>query len=105
MNNINNRRIHRRRHDILIRAQLNLLQRPSQLLRLTDIDRHEFQDAVLRYDAEDERAAGLGVLRHEGDTSGARLDHACAGFVEGAFGVDGDCFGGCDAEGTFDFCW
>lgn len=90
MDDINNRGIHRSRGDVIIRSKQELAQRTTELLRIGDIDGNEFQDTVLRDDAENVGPLGLAIAGDEGDTAGARFQHAPTGIVERALGVDGD---------------
>lgn len=104
MNDVDNRRVHRRCRDVVIRAQQELAQRAAQLLSVAHIDSDKLQNAVLRDHTEDMGAVGLAVIRDEGNPARARLEHAAACFVEGTFGVNGDGLGRRDAQCLFYLC-
>ena len=107
MYDINDRRLHPRRHQALEGAdalQAQVPQRRAQQLRLGHVDGDELEDAVLRDHVDDHGALGVVVDVDKRDAPRARLEHAPAGFVEGAERVDGDGLEGDDVEGFFDVC-
>lgn len=88
MNYIDNRGIHRSSGYILEGAESQLSQWLFQLLRFTNIDGHEFQNAILSDDAQNVRSIRLAVIRYERYSSGAGLKHASTGLVKGSLRVD-----------------
>lgn len=104
MDNVDNRRVHRRCRDVVIRAQQELAQRAAQLLSVAHIDSDKLQNAVLCDHTENMGTIGLAIIRNEGNPARARLEHASACFVEGTFWVNGDSLGRRDAQCLFNLC-
>lgn len=104
MNDVDNRRVHGRGGDVVICPDQELTQRASQLLCIAHIDGNKLQDAVLGNHAEDMGSIGLAISGDEGGSARAGLEHAPTRFVQGPFGIDGDGFGGRDAQCLFNIC-
>jgi hypothetical protein len=79
---------------------VQVTQRLPQHLRLLDVDRDEFEDAILSKYAHDHLALGLIVNIDERDASSTRLEHTPASFVECLERVDGDRLDWCDTKCT-----
>lgn len=94
--------VHVGRRQVVVGADLDLLERFPQHLRLLDVHGDELEEAVLGDDADDGGALRLVVDVDDGYAAGAGLEHLAACFVERSFGVDGDGFYGGDAEGSLD---
>lgn len=68
--------------EIIIGAQTEISQRFPQHTSLRDVDRYEFEDTILRHDANDHRSLGLVVEIDQGYPTCPRLEHASAGLVK-----------------------
>ena len=66
---------------ILVRADVQVTQRLPQHLRLLDVDRDEFENAVLGQYTDDHFALGLIVNVDERNATSTRFEHASASFV------------------------
>lgn len=104
MNHINNRRVHRSCRNIVIRSKQQFAKWATQLLRIRNVDSDEFQDTVLCNDAEHVGSLSLTIAGNEGNTTGARFEHAPTRIIQRALRVDGDGLWRRDAERLFDIC-
>ena len=84
----------------MIRADAQVSERLSKHLRLLDVDRDEFENAVLGQYTDDHFALGLIVNVDERNATSTRFEHASASFVERFERVDRDSFDGSDAQCT-----
>ena len=82
VNDIHDRRIHRGSGKIMVGSNVQVAQWFSEILRLPNIDGDEFEDSILRDDADDHVALSLIVGVNNRDTASARDDHAAAGLIE-----------------------
>jgi len=69
LDDLDHRRIHMCVGQVLVRANMQVTQRLPQHLRLLDVDRNEFEDAILSQDADNHLALRLVVNVDEWDTS------------------------------------
>lgn len=104
MNHVNDGCIHGRRGDIIVCSYQQLTQWAAQLLRIAHIDGDELQNAVLRNHTEDMGPIGLAIVRNEGDSACAGLEHAATGFVQGSLGINGDGLGRRYTQGFLNLC-
>jgi hypothetical protein len=84
VDDIEHGRVHSGRLKVLIRTQIEEAQRFPKQLRLRDVDRNEFQNAILGDDADHHGTLGLIVDIDQGDTARTGLEHSATCFVERA---------------------
>lgn len=89
MDDVEDGRLHLRRLQVLVRAQVEMPQRFPEQLGLVYVDGDELQDAVLGDDADDHGPSGLVIDVDQGYTAGSSLQHASTCFVERLPGMDG----------------
>jgi len=88
VNDLNDRSSHPCNFEILIRAEIEILQRLPQHTGFGDIDGNELQNPILRDDADNHCTLSLIIDVHQRNSACARLEHPPTGFIERFQGVD-----------------
>ena len=103
MNDVEDRRLHLCGLQVLVRAQLEVLQRLSKELGIGDVDCNEFQDAVLSDYADDHSSLGLVVDINQWNPACFRVEHGATCFVQRLTGMYRNGLQWLNTDGFLDF--